>query len=93
MKALLAKLLGINLRLLNWFLPIFKQAAAGALTQIMPIAIATVTQLATNNQLGNAEKRAAAFTTIGNEAKAAGIQAGVSVINLAIEAAVAQLKA
>lgn len=92
MKTLLARLLKINLALLNWFLPIFQSAVASSLSRLLPLALNIVAELALSNSLGNAEKRAAALTNLQRAAVAEGIQCSMSVLNLAIETAVVSLK-
>jgi hypothetical protein len=93
MKTLLAKLLGISTELLNFFLPILQSAVAGSLAKLLPLSLNIVAELALNNQLGNAEKRAIALQNLQRAAAVEGIQCSVSVFNLAIEAAVSNLKA
>ena len=58
------------------------------LTQLAPIAVEAVTSLATDKTLSGEQKRATAVNQITSNAKTAGIQAGASLINLAIEYAV-----
>jgi len=93
MKNLLAKILGISSAVLNFLLPILKSAIAGSLERLLPLALQIVTELAVNNQLGNAEKRGVAVSRLADAAKAEGITASVSLVNFAIEAAVQKLKA
>ena len=89
----LAQMLGISKAVLAFFLPIFASAISTSLEKLLPLALQIVTQLALNNQLGNAEKRAAAVSQLSTAATTEGIVCGISVLNLAVEAAVSQLKA
>lgn len=92
MKTLLAKLLGISTSLLNYFLPILQSAVAGSLSRLLPLALNIVAELAIQNNLGNAEKRAAALQNLQRAAVVEGIQCSVSILNLAVETAVVSLK-
>ena len=93
MKTILAKLLGISRTFLDWILPILQSQAAISLERLAPIAIAVVADLATNNNLRNEEKRSIAVARITDAARAEGIASAVSLINLAVELAVAKTKA
>ena len=93
MKTLLAKLLGISKQLLDWFWPVFISAAASSLEILLPIAFGIVTRLALDKSLSGAQKRDIAVKELGEAAKAQGVEAGLSVLNLAVETAVANLKA
>lgn len=93
MKTLLAKLLGISKQLLEWIVKIAAAQAADSLSRLLPIAAGIVGELALSNGLGNAEKRAKAFDRLQNAAAQEGIRAGTSALNLAVEMAVAELKA
>lgn len=92
MKTLLAKLLGISTSLLNFFLPILQSAVAGSLSRLLPLALNIVAELALQNNLGNAERRAAALQNLQRAAVSEGIQCSVSILNLAVETAVVSLK-
>lgn len=97
MKAFLAKLLasvlGVSKSLAALFIPILTGAVATSLETLLPAALVIVTELARNNQLGNAEKRASALTNLQQIAVDSGIKCGVSVLNTAIEVALQNLKA
>ena len=96
MKALLAKILasvlGVSKSLAAFFIPILTGAVATSLETLLPAALSIVTELALNNQLGNAEKRALALGKLQNIAADSGIKCGVSVLNTAIELALQNLK-
>jgi hypothetical protein len=91
MKNLLAKLLGISTALLNFFLPIFKAAIAGSLERLLPIALSIVTELATSN-MSSGDKKFIAVDRLKKEALREGITVSTSILNLAVEAAVQNLK-
>lgn len=92
MKTLFAKMLGISKQLLEWLLAILSSQAAKSLTVLLPIALAIVTELAMSG-LSNKEKQQEAVKKLVEAATREGISAGLSIINLAVEMAVAQMKA
>jgi hypothetical protein len=67
--------------------------AADSLSRLLPLAAQIVGELALTNGLGNAEKRGKAFDRLQAAAATEGIRAGASALNLAVEMAVAELKA
>jgi hypothetical protein len=73
--------------------PALKSDVQELLAQIMPLAVAAVSSLATDSSKSGAQKRDAAYSQIASAAEAAGISAGASVINTAIELAVQQVNA
>ena len=92
MKTLLAKLLGISTSVLNFFLPIFKQAVATGVSRLLPIALEIVTELATG-QLSSDAKKAEAVKSLEQAAIKEGITASASIINWTVETAVQNMKA
>jgi len=92
MKTLLAKLLGVSVNLLNFFLPIFKQVIATGVANLLPVALEIVTQLATSD-MTSGDKKAAAVELLKKAAIKEGITASESIINWTVESAVQQLKA
>ena len=84
------KVLGLAENFWALWSPSLKQETQTLLTQLAPIAIAAVTSLATSGKSGT-DKQSAAFATIKADATAAGIAAGTSAINAALELAVLQL--
>lgn len=96
MKATLLKLLirltGASRELLEVLLPILRDSASRLLAQLAPIALETVRSLADSPHSG-AQKREAALRRVQQLAVAEGIKATTSAANLAIELAVANLKA
>jgi hypothetical protein len=92
LQAFAAKLLGVSKTIIAFILPILKNQIGVSLEKLLPIALGIVTELA-SGQLSNSEKRDAAVKRLAAAATAQGISAGVSVLNLAVELAVANLKA
>lgn len=92
MKTFFAKMLGISKQLLEWLLAIVSSQAAKSLTVLLPIALAIVAELAATG-LSNKDKQQEAVKKLIDAAAKEGIAAGLSVINLTVEMAVAQLKA
>lgn len=92
MKSFLLRLLGISNKLLAFFLPIFKKAAADVLEQLLPLALEVVSSL-DSKKISGEKKFDQAFKTLTSKAEEVGISAGVSIINFAIESAVQRLKA
>lgn len=91
MKTILAKLLGISRSLLDFFLPIFKAALAGSLERLLPIALGIVAELA-DSSLSSSDKKFVATERLKQVAVKEGITVSASILNLAVEAAVANLK-
>lgn len=95
MKTLLVKALalltGASKSVLNFILPILKDSASKLLADLLPIALEVVGSLVDSKESGD-EKRKLAFARIETAAKARGIEAANSVINLAIELAVQKAK-
>lgn len=87
----LAFLTGASKSVLNFILPILKDSTSKLLADLLPIALEVVTSFAQSNKTSE-EKRRAAFARIETAAKARGIEAANSVINLAIELAVQKSK-
>ena len=91
MKTLFAKMLGISKQLLEWLLVLVSTQAARSLTVLLPIALAIVTELAVTGQTSK-EKQQEAVKKLTDAAIKEGITAGLNLINLAVEMAVAQMK-
>lgn len=87
----LAFLTGASKSVLNFILPILRDSTSKLLADLLPIALEIVSSLADSNKTGD-EKRKAAFARIETAAKARGIEAATSVINLAIELSVQKSK-
>ena len=93
MKAILAKLLGISKQLLDWILILATSQAAVSVSKLLPIALGIVLELATSNSLSKPDKQKEAIAKLTAAATAEGIVAGTNVLTLAVEMAVAQMKA
>ena len=63
-----------------------------SLAALLPLAFNIVKELAANNEISNSQKREEAFNKLTNAAKNEGINAASSLLNLAIEMAVSNLK-
>jgi hypothetical protein len=86
-----AKALGVSKTLLGFLLPLLASGTAQVLESLLPVALGIVTELATSDRPGD-EKQAIAVSRLRNAAINAGITAGASTLNLAVEMAVAKLK-
>lgn len=91
MKAIFAKMLGISKQLLEWILTLVATQATVSLTKLLPIALAIVAELATTD-LTNKQKQQEAVKKLTDAALKEGISAGLNIINLTVEMAVAQMK-
>jgi hypothetical protein len=92
MKAIVSKILGVSKSFIDFIWPLVTKQVAVSLATLLPIAYQIVKELAKNNNLNNSEKRQEAFNQLVNETKKQGLQAGDSLLNLAIEMAVNVLK-
>jgi hypothetical protein len=92
MKAIVSKILGVSKSFIDFIWPLVTKQVAVSLATLLPIAYQIVKELAKNNNLNNSEKRQEAFNQLANETKKRGLQAGDSLLNLAIEMAVNVLK-
>ena len=92
MKAIVSKILGVSKSFIDFIWPLVTKQVAVSLATLLPIAYQIVKELAKNNNLSNSEKRQEAFNQLVNETKKQGLQAGDSLLNLAIEMAVNVLK-
>jgi hypothetical protein len=89
---ILIRLTGASRQLLELILPLLADSAARLLAELAPIALEVVKSLADSPHSGQ-QKREAALREIQARAVNAGIRASTSAANLAIELAVANLKA
>jgi hypothetical protein len=92
MKAIVSKILGVSKSFINFIWPLITKQAGASLAILLPIAYQIVKELAKNNNLKNPQKREEAFKQLATEVKKEGIEAGDSLLNLAIEMAVNVLK-
>ena len=92
MKAVVSKILGVSKSFIDFIWPLVTKQVAVSLATLLPIAYQIVKELAKNNNLNNSEKRQEAFNQLVNETKKQGLEAGDSLLYLAIEMAVNVLK-
>lgn len=92
MKTIISKILGVSKTFLDFIWPILTKQVGNSLATLLPIALVIVKELAANNNIGNFQKREEAFNKLTDAVKNEGINAGSSLINLAIEIAVTNLK-
>ena len=93
MKTLISKILGVPKTLWTFVWPLVTKQVGLSLTTLLPIALQIVKDLAQNNDIANSEKRQQAFVRLSDAAKNEGMIAASSLLNLAIEMAVTNLKA
>ena len=92
MKTLIAKILGVSKSFIDIIWPIFTKQVGASLAALLPIAVEIVRELAKNNEISNSQKREEAFNKLTDATKVEGIRAASSLLNLAIEIAVTDLK-
>jgi hypothetical protein len=92
MKSLISKIIGVPKALWVFVWPLLTKQVGLSLTSLLPIALSVVKDLAENNNISNADKRKEAFNKLTDAAKSQGINAASSLLNLAIEMAVTNLK-
>jgi len=92
MKTLISKILGVPKTLWLFVWPLVTKQVGVSLTILLPIALSIVKELAENNNISNSEKRQQAFDKLTDAAKNEGMNAAGSLLNLAIEMAVTNLK-
>lgn len=90
---LLAEFLGIGKRLFDEILPTLKSQASATIAQVMQIGAQYVIALEADASLSGAEKQTQAVSQIEDALKTAGITAGTSIVNTAIELIVQNLNA
>lgn len=91
MKDFFARMLGFGRTLWEFIAPLLARTTATALETLLPIALEIVAELATSNAPGR-EKQAIAVARLEREAKAAGVTAATSLINLSVEMALQKLR-
>lgn len=92
MKTLISKILGVPKTLWTFVWPLVTKQVGLSLTALLPIALSIVKELAENNNISNSDKRQIAFDKLTEAAKNEGMNAANSLLNLAIEMAVTNLK-
>jgi len=93
MKTIISKLLGVSKSFIDFIWPLITKQVGASLAALLPLAFNIVKELASNNNINNSQKREEAFNKLSDAAKSEGISAASSLINLAIEMAVSNLKA
>lgn len=92
MKTLISKILGVSKSFVDFIWPLITKQVGTSLSILLPLALGIVKELANNNNITNSQKREEAFNKLTNAAKNEGVNAASSLINLAIEMAVSNLK-
>lgn len=92
MNKFFSKVVGASKTVVSFILPLVTKQVGVSLAALLPVAYEIVKGLAKNNNLSNAEKRQEAFNQLADATKKQGLQAGDSLLNLAIEMAVNVLK-
>jgi hypothetical protein len=92
MKSFFAKLLGISQQVWDFLIPLVTKQVSITLAKLLPVALSIVTELAKDNDLSGKQKRDKAFKDLTAFAKAEGLDAANSLLNLTIEMAVTKLK-
>jgi hypothetical protein len=93
MKTIVSKILGVSKSFIEFIWPLITKQVGASLAALLPIAFNIVKELASNNDITNSQKRKEAFKKLSDATKSEGITATTSLLNLAIEMAVANLKA
>lgn len=88
---ILSRLLGLSKQFTQILVPVLQDAAGRILSQLAPIALEVVKSL-TDSPHSGAQKRDAALVRIQQIAAVEGIRASNSLVNLAIELAVQNIK-
>jgi len=92
MKTLLSKILGASRSFVDFIWPLLTKQVGSSLAALLPVALAIVKELAQNKDISNSEKKEQAFKKLSEAAKSEGMNAASSLLNLAIEMAVTNLK-
>ena len=92
MKTIVSKILGVSKSFIDFVWPLLTKQVGSSLAVLLPLAFNIVKELAANNEITNSQKREEAFNKLTNAAKNEGINAASSLLNLAIEMAVSNLK-
>ena len=83
---------GVSRTVAEFVLPLLAGATATALESLLPVAMETVTELATRGDLSGAQKRDMAVERLRYAAVDTGIKVGTSTLNVAVEMAVQKLR-
>jgi|LauGreDrversion4_2_1035121.scaffolds.fasta_scaffold419389_3 hypothetical protein len=92
MKTIVSKILGVSKSFIDFVWPLLTKQVGSSLAALLPLAFTIVKELAANNGITNSQKREEAFNKLTSAAKNEGINAASSLLNLAIEMAVSNLK-
>lgn len=92
MKTLISKILGVSKSFIDFVWPILTKQVGSSLAVLLPIALGIVKELANNSNISNSQKKEEAFNKLTEAAKNEGLNAATSLLNLAIEMAVTNLK-
>ena len=92
MKTIVSKILGVSKSFIDFVWPLITKQVGTSLAVLLPIAFSIVKELASNNELNNSQKRKEAFKRLSDATKTEGMTAASSLLNLAIEMAVTNLK-
>lgn len=92
MKTIVSKILGVSKSFIDFVWPLLTKQVGSSLAALLPLAFTIVKELAANNGISNSQKREEAFNKLTSAAKNEGINAASSLLNLAIEMAVSNLK-
>lgn len=92
MKTLISKILGVSKSFIDFVWPLLTKQVGASLAVLLPIALSIVKELANNNEISNSQKREEAFNKLADAAKTEGLNAASSLLNLAVEMAVTNLK-
>ncbi len=92
MKTLISKILGVSKSFIDFVWPLLTKQVGASLAALLPIALGIVKELASNSELSNSQKREEAFNKLADAAKNEGMNAASSLLNLAVEMAVTNLK-
>jgi len=92
MKTILAKLLGISQRVLEFFLPVMRELLASGMAALLPLALDVVRDM-DRESIPSSAKRAEAIRLLQAAAIRHGLVASESLIRLAVESAVTRLRA
>ena len=92
MKTIVSKILGVSKSFIDFVWPLLTKQVGSSLAVLLPLAFTIVKELAADNGITNSQKREEAFNKLTSAAKNEGINAASSLLNLAIEMAVSNLK-
>jgi hypothetical protein len=92
MKNIILKLLGVPKTVIDFIWPLLSRQVSSSLSRILPLALSIVQELMKDKHSSGAQKRQKAIKMLNSAVKKEGLDIASSVLNLAIEMAVANLK-